>query len=92
MMAVHRLLGRALSFHRIRLATCFWCARAVMTTNHLDRLDPALVRPGRVSKEIYMVQATPCSWHRCLTCRLALSSCLHASVAAGCSSQGVNSL
>jgi hypothetical protein len=27
-----------------------------MTTNHLNKLDPALVRPGRVSKEIYMVR------------------------------------
>lgn len=25
-----------------------------MTTNHLSKLDPALIRPGRVSKQIYM--------------------------------------
>lgn len=26
----------------------------VMTTNHLSKLDPALIRPGRVSKQIFM--------------------------------------
>jgi hypothetical protein len=30
-----------------------------MTTNHLSKLDPALIRPGRVSKEIYMVRGVP---------------------------------
>ncbi len=25
-----------------------------MTTNHVEKLDPALIRPGRVSKQIYM--------------------------------------
>jgi hypothetical protein len=26
----------------------------IMTTNHRERIDPALIRPGRVNKEIYM--------------------------------------
>ncbi len=26
----------------------------VMTTNHIEKLDPALIRPGRVDKKIYM--------------------------------------
>ncbi len=26
----------------------------VMTTNYVDKLDPALIRPGRVSKQVYM--------------------------------------
>lgn len=25
-----------------------------MTTNHVEKLDPALIRPGRVSKQVYM--------------------------------------
>jgi chaperone BCS1 len=31
----------------------------VMTTNHLERLDPALVRPGRADLRIYLGHATP---------------------------------
>jgi len=30
-----------------------------MTTNHLDRLDPALVRPGRVDLVAYLGDASP---------------------------------
>ena len=31
------------------------CRRmVVLTTNHPERLDPALIRPGRVNKSIYM--------------------------------------
>ena len=26
----------------------------VLTTNHPERLDPALIRPGRINKSIYM--------------------------------------
>jgi len=30
-----------------------------MTTNHIDRLDPALIRPGRVDVKEYLGDATP---------------------------------
>jgi chaperone BCS1 len=30
----------------------------IMTTNHPDRLDPALIRPGRVDKKVYFPNAT----------------------------------
>jgi len=30
-----------------------------MTTNHLDRLDPALIRPGRVDMQVHVGLATP---------------------------------
>lgn len=31
----------------------------VMTTNHKDKLDPALIRPGRVDKQLLITYATP---------------------------------
>ncbi len=38
----------------------------VMTTNHPEKLDPALVRPGRINKKIYLgrirlPQVLPCT-------------------------------
>jgi ATP-dependent 26S proteasome regulatory subunit len=26
----------------------------IMTTNHPEKLDPALIRPGRINKKIYL--------------------------------------
>lgn len=73
MVAVCRIIGRSPSFRSLVGDLRLSCP-AVMTTNHLDRLDPALVRPGRVSKEIYMVQQCPCKHLRCLTCNFVPSS------------------
>ncbi len=28
----------------------------IMTTNHPEQLDPALIRPGRINRKIYMVR------------------------------------
>lgn len=35
-----------------------------MTTNHIDRLDPALIRPGRVDLQEYIGDATPAQARR----------------------------
>lgn len=35
-----------------------------MTTNHIDVLDPALIRPGRVDLREYVGDATPTQIHR----------------------------
>lgn len=32
----------------------------VMTTNHPEKLDPALIRPGRVNKRLFLGYMTPC--------------------------------
>lgn len=34
----------------------------VFTTNHKDRLDPAVLRPGRMDVHIYMSYCTPCGF------------------------------
>lgn len=34
----------------------------VFTTNHKDRLDPALLRPGRMDVHIHMSYCTPCGF------------------------------
>lgn len=34
----------------------------VFTTNHKDRLDPALLRPGRMDMHILMPYCTPCAF------------------------------
>ena len=34
----------------------------VFTTNHKDKLDPALLRPGRMDVHIYMSYCTPCGF------------------------------
>lgn len=34
----------------------------VFTTNHKDRLDPALLRPGRIDVQIHMSYITPCGF------------------------------
>ncbi|CAI9769083.1 unnamed protein product [Fraxinus pennsylvanica] len=34
----------------------------VFTTNHIDRLDPALLRPGRMDVHIHMSYCTPCGF------------------------------
>ncbi|PON82817.1 Spastin [Trema orientale] len=34
----------------------------VFTTNHKDKLDPALLRPGRMDKHIHMSYCTPCGF------------------------------
>lgn len=34
----------------------------VFTTNHKDRLDPALLRPGRMDMHIHMSYCTPCGF------------------------------
>ncbi|KAK6136733.1 hypothetical protein DH2020_029561 [Rehmannia glutinosa] len=34
----------------------------VFTTNHKDRLDPALLRPGRMDMHIFMSYCTPCAF------------------------------
>ncbi|KAJ1867640.1 Complex III assembly protein translocase and chaperone [Coemansia sp. RSA 989] len=38
-----------------------------MTTNHIERLDPALVRPGRVDVKVYLGNATPYQIRRMFT-------------------------
>lgn len=34
----------------------------VLTTNHIERLDPALLRPGRMDMHIHMSYCTPCGF------------------------------
>ena len=34
----------------------------IFTTNHKDRLDPALLRPGRMDVHIHMSYCTPCGF------------------------------
>lgn len=34
----------------------------MFTTNHKDRLDPALLRPGRMDMHIHMSYCTPCGF------------------------------
>ncbi|GMI73291.1 cytochrome BC1 synthesis, Outer Mitochondrial membrane protein of 66 kDa [Hibiscus trionum] len=34
----------------------------VFTTNHKDRLDPALLRPGRIDVQVHMSYITPCGF------------------------------
>lgn len=34
----------------------------MFTTNHKDRLDPALLRPGRMDVHIHMSYCTPCAF------------------------------
>ena len=34
----------------------------VLTTNHKDRLDPALLRPGRMDVHIHLTYCTPCGF------------------------------
>merc|ERR1712083_571048 len=36
----------------------------VMTTNHPDKLDPALIRPGRINKRIHLGYVQPESMHQ----------------------------
>ncbi|KAJ2850230.1 Complex III assembly protein translocase and chaperone [Coemansia brasiliensis] len=38
-----------------------------MTTNHIERLDPALIRPGRVDVKVYLGNATPYQIRRMFT-------------------------
>ncbi|KAI8326272.1 hypothetical protein GQ54DRAFT_253393 [Martensiomyces pterosporus] len=38
-----------------------------MTTNHIERLDPALIRPGRVDKKVYLGDASPHQIQRMFT-------------------------
>jgi hypothetical protein len=39
-----------------------------MTTNHLERLDPALIRPGRVDMKVHIDLATPSQVRSHLRC------------------------
>lgn len=34
----------------------------IFTTNHKDKLDPALLRPGRMDVHIHMSYCTPCGF------------------------------
>jgi mitochondrial chaperone BCS1 len=38
-----------------------------MTTNHLEKLDPALIRPGRVDLAMFVGDATPSQARRLFT-------------------------